>query len=105
MFNSVLIANRGEIAVRIARTAKRMGLRTIAVYSEADARAAFVREADRAVLIGPAAASDSYLRGDRIIAVAIECGAAHQYLPAWTATAGLNPRWASRQPLSMRPDV
>ncbi len=75
MFKKILIANRGEIARRIIRTAKRMNVQTVAVYSEADARAAFVREADRAVLIGPAAASDSYLRGDRIIAVAIECGA------------------------------
>lgn len=75
MFKKILIANRGEIARRIIRTAKRMNVQTVAVYSEADVRSAFVREADRAVLIGPAAASDSYLRGDRIIAVAIECGA------------------------------
>ena len=75
MFSKILIANRGEIARRIIRTCRRMNVETVAVYSEADARTAFVREADRAVLIGPAAASDSYLRGDRIIAVAIECGA------------------------------
>ncbi len=75
MFSKILIANRGEIARRIIRTCKRMNVQTVAVYSEADARSAFVREADRAVLIGPAAASDSYLRGDRIIAVALETGA------------------------------
>ena len=75
MFKRILIANRGEIARRIIRTCKRMNVETVAVYSDADARAAFVREADRAVLIGPAAASDSYLRGDRIIAVALEMGA------------------------------
>jgi len=75
MFRKILIANRGEIARRILRTAKRMTIETVAVYSDADARAAFVREADRAVRIGPAAASDSYLRGDRIIAVALETGA------------------------------
>ncbi|CAM3276882.1 acetyl/propionyl/methylcrotonyl-CoA carboxylase subunit alpha [Asticcacaulis taihuensis] len=75
MFKRILIANRGEIARRIIRSCKRMNVETVAVYSDADARAAFVREADRAVLIGPAAASDSYLRGDRIIAAALETGA------------------------------
>ena len=75
MFKRILIANRGEIARRIIRTCRRMNVETVAVYSDADARAAFVREADRAVLIGPAAAADSYLRGDRIIAVALETGA------------------------------
>ena len=59
MFDSVLIANRGEIAVRIARTAERLGLRVIAIYSEADAGALHVRVADEAHLIGPPAARES----------------------------------------------
>jgi 3-methylcrotonyl-CoA carboxylase alpha subunit len=70
MFRSVLIANRGEIACRIIRTAEAMGMRTIAVYSEADARALHVRMADEAHPIGPAAAAHSYLDAIRIIAVA-----------------------------------
>jgi 3-methylcrotonyl-CoA carboxylase alpha subunit len=70
MFGSVLIANRGEIAVRIARTAKRLGLRVIAVYSEADADALHVRVADEAHLIGPAPARESYLVIEKLIDVA-----------------------------------
>src|SRR4051812_22949441 len=70
MFGSVLIANRGEIAVRIARTAKRLGMRVIAVYSEADAGAPHVRTADEAYLIGPPPARESYLVIDRIIEAA-----------------------------------
>jgi 3-methylcrotonyl-CoA carboxylase alpha subunit len=70
MFKSVLIANRGEIACRIARTARQMGMRVIAVYSEADAKALHVKLADEAYLIGPAPAAESYLRHDKIIAVA-----------------------------------
>jgi 3-methylcrotonyl-CoA carboxylase alpha subunit len=75
MFKSVLIANRGEIACRIVRTARRLGLRSIAVYSEADAKALHVRLADEAHLIGPPPAADSYLRADRLIAVARAVGA------------------------------
>ncbi len=75
MFESLLIANRGEIACRIIRTARAMGLRTIAVYSEADADAPFVRQADDGRLIGPAPARDSYLVIDKIIAAAKETGA------------------------------
>ena len=76
MFGSVLIANRGEIACRIARTAKRMGLRTIAVYSAADARALHVRACDEAYLLGPPAPRDSYLSIDRLLEVAEQSGAA-----------------------------
>jgi acetyl/propionyl-CoA carboxylase alpha subunit len=75
MFRSVLVANRGEIARRVFATARRMGLATVAVYSEADADAPHVRDADRAVLIGPAPARESYLKGERIIAAAKEAGA------------------------------
>ncbi len=75
MFKKILIANRGEIACRIMRTARRCGVRTVAVYSDADARARHVREADEAVGIGPAPAAESYLRGDAIIEVARERGA------------------------------
>src|SRR6202051_4839604 len=75
MFRSVLIANRGEIACRIARTAKRLGLRTIAVYSAADAHALHVRSCDEAYCIGPAPARDSYLAIDRIVDVAREAAA------------------------------
>ena len=73
--HSVLIANRGEIACRIMRTAKRLGMRTIAVYSEADADALHVAMADEAVAIGPAPASQSYLVAERLIDAARETGA------------------------------
>lgn len=75
MFKSVLVANRGEIARRVFATARRMGLETIAVYSEADANAAHVSDADQAVLIGPAAARESYLVPEKIIAAAKASGA------------------------------
>jgi 3-methylcrotonyl-CoA carboxylase alpha subunit len=75
MFSSLLIANRGEIARRVMRTARVMGLRTVAVYSDADADAAFVREADEAIWIGEAPAAKSYLLGDRIIEAALDAGA------------------------------
>jgi propionyl-CoA carboxylase alpha chain len=75
MFKKILIANRGEIAVRIIRTAKRMGIATVAVFSDADADALAVREADEAIEIGPSPSADSYLRIDRIIAACRESGA------------------------------
>jgi 3-methylcrotonyl-CoA carboxylase alpha subunit len=72
---ALLVANRGEIARRISRTARRMGIRVIAVYSEADAAAPHVREADTAVCIGPPSAAESYLRGGAILEAARESGA------------------------------
>ncbi len=75
MFKKILIANRGEIACRVIKTAQRMGIATVAIYSEADADARHVRMADEAVLIGPAAARESYLKGDRILAAALQTGA------------------------------
>jgi propionyl-CoA carboxylase alpha chain len=75
MFKKILIANRGEIACRVIKTARRMGIATVAVYSDADARAPFVRMADEAVHIGPSPASDSYLIADKIIAAAKQTGA------------------------------
>ena len=75
MFKKILIANRGEIACRIIKTARRMGIATVAVYSDADARAPFVRMADEAVHIGPSPASESYLIADKIIAAAKQTGA------------------------------
>ncbi|RYE03241.1 MAG: acetyl/propionyl/methylcrotonyl-CoA carboxylase subunit alpha [Sphingomonadales bacterium] len=76
MIQSLLIANRGEIACRIIRTARAMGIRTVAVYSDADANALHVRQADEAVHIGPSPARESYLVGERIIAAAKSSGAA-----------------------------
>jgi acetyl-CoA carboxylase biotin carboxylase subunit len=75
VFESLLVANRGEIARRVLRTAARMGLRTIAVHSEADAELPFVREADDAVLIGPAPPAESYLDAGRVLEAAARCGA------------------------------
>jgi 3-methylcrotonyl-CoA carboxylase alpha subunit len=75
MIKSLLIANRGEIACRIIRTARSMGIRTVAVYSDADAKALHVRQADEAVHIGPSPARESYLVGEKIIAAALATGA------------------------------
>ena len=75
MFKKILIANRGEIACRVAATARRMGVRTVAVYSDADANAKHVLACDEAVHIGASSPKESYLRGDRVIAAALATGA------------------------------
>ena len=75
MIQKLLVANRGEIACRIIRTARRLGIRTVAVYSEADATAWHVALADEAVTIGPPPARESYLNAERLIAAARSIGA------------------------------
>ena len=75
MFRKVLVANRGEIALRVIRACQELGVKTVAVYSEADVRAPHVREADEAVLLGPPPSTESYLRGDKIIEAAKVTGA------------------------------
>jgi acetyl-CoA/propionyl-CoA carboxylase, biotin carboxylase, biotin carboxyl carrier protein len=75
MFESVLVANRGEIAVRVMRTLRGMGIRSVAVYSDADVNARHVQEADTAVRLGPATARESYLHVERVVAAAVASGA------------------------------
>ena len=74
MFKKILIANRGEIACRVMKTARQMGIQTVAVYSDADASALHVRMADEAVHIGGSASAESYLRMDRIIQACLDTG-------------------------------
>ena len=75
LFSKILVANRGEIACRIMRTAQKLGISVVAVYSEADANAPHVKLADEAVLLGPAASSESYLKADKVIEAALTTGA------------------------------
>src|SRR4030067_2933405 len=75
MFNKVLIANRGEIAVRIIRACRELGIQTVAVFSDADRQALHIRYADESYHLGPAPSRESYLRGDKIIDIARRCGA------------------------------
>ena len=75
LFSKILVANRGEISCRIMRTAQKMGISVVAVYSEADANAPHVKLADEAVLLGPAASSESYLKADKVIEAALATGA------------------------------
>lgn len=75
MFNKILIANRGEIACRVIRSAKKLGIKTVAVYSDADAQAQHVKQADEAIYIGESPAAQSYLQADRIIQAALQTGA------------------------------
>src|SRR6185503_13837636 len=75
LFRKILISNRGEIALRIARTCRRMGIATVAVYSDADAQSPHARLADEAVSIGPAPSRESYLRIEKIIEAACRTGA------------------------------
>ena len=75
MFKKILIANRGEIACRVATTARRMGIATVAIYSDADANSRHLDLCDEAIAVGPAAASESYLHIDRVLAAARQCGA------------------------------
>ena len=75
MFKKVLIANRGAIACRILRTVEAMGIGSVAIYSEADAHAPHVRDAGEAYCVGPPPAAESYLRQERILEIARQCGA------------------------------
>ena len=98
MFNKILIANRGEIACRIIRTARRLGIATVAVHSDADARALHVREADEAVHIGPAPAGESYLSIERMVdacrcAISPSCRYATRLVWANTPAGSLATKW------------
>ena len=93
MFKKVLVANRGAIATRIFRTLRRMGVPSVAVYSDADATAPHVAAADEAVRLGPPAPAESYLRGDRILEIAGAGGARSSRVPK----RGGGPAWGCRR--------
>ncbi len=97
-FDTLLVANRGEIACRVMRTARRMGLKTVAVYSDADATARHVREADEAVRLGPAAARESYLNVDAVIEAAQRTGTGAPLppLPPWATSLPPKRAWRMR---------
>src|SRR6516164_4902020 len=98
MFKKILIANRGEIACRVIKTARRMGIKTVGVYSEADRDALHVEMADEAVLIGPPAAAESYLLIDRIVDACKKTGSCSSG-PIRTRS----PPWATRSNRRRRP--
>ena len=95
MFSKILIANRGEIACRVINTAQQLGVKTVAVYSDADARTPHVLQADEAVAIGPAPAAESYLVAERIIKAAKDTGAEaiHPGLGFFQKMPGSPARW------------
>ena len=75
MLKKILVANRGEIALRVLRACRELGIRSVAVYSEADRWSNYVSQADEAYLLGPPPARESYLKADRILEIAKKCGA------------------------------
>ena len=95
MFEKILIANRGEIAVRIARTCKRLGIRTVAVYSEIDARSQHVQAVDEAVFIGPSRSDQSYLVKEKVLEAALTrgCKAIHPATASFRRTL-LSRKWS-----------
>ena len=103
MFDKILVANRGEIALRVMRTAKRLGVRTVAVFSEADARAPHVKFADEAVCVGPPPSAQSYLNVDAILDAMRRTGA--QVAPRPPARPTTRPRRPSPAPRGVNDSV